>query len=136
MDKQNTKECGKIVQKESNKEVDILVKCVYNAIHTLTKQEQLMKNLAQYIEQKNAWARIFNNVTYDVNNLSERDCQNLYDSLDNDLSPENLTCDGERSGLQVRQFVRFYNAAAKELVTIIRANNYTIPYSDFRELNY
>jgi hypothetical protein len=48
-----------------------------------------MKNLAQYIEQKNAWARIFNNVTYDVNNLSERDCQNLYDSLDNDLSPEN-----------------------------------------------
>ena len=95
-----------------------------------------MKNLAQYIEQKNAWARIFNNVTYDVNNLSERDCQNLYDSLDADLSPENLTCDGERSGLQVRQYARFYNAAAKELVTIIRANNYTIPYSDFRELNY
>ena len=95
-----------------------------------------MKNLAQYIEQKNAWARIFNNVTYDVNNLSERDCYHLYDSLDADLSPENLTCDGERSGGQVRQFARFYNAAAKELVAIISANNYTIPYSDFRELRY
>ena len=95
-----------------------------------------MKNLAQYIGQKNAWACILGNPTYDVNNLSERDCQNLYDSLDNDLSPENLTCDGERSGTQVKQFARFYNAAAKELVAIIRANNYTIPYSDFRELNF
>ena len=94
-----------------------------------------MKNLAQYIEQKNTWAIFFKSPIYDVKNLSERDCQNLYDSLDNDLSPENLTCDGERSGGQVKQFARFYNAAAKELVTIIRANNYTIPYSDFRELN-
>jgi len=109
---------------------------LYNLTHTLTTQEQQMKNLAQYIERKNAWARIFNNPVYDVNNLSERDCQNLYDSLDNDLSPENLACDGERSGAQVRQFARFYNAAAKELVKIIRANDYTIPYSDFRELRY
>jgi hypothetical protein len=95
-----------------------------------------MKNLAQYIEQKNAWASIFNNPTYDVNNLSESDCQNLFNSLDNNLSPENLTCDGERSGAQVKQYARFYNAAAKELVTIIRANGYTIPESDFRELNF
>ena len=95
-----------------------------------------MKNLAQYIEQKNAWARIFNNVTYDVNNLSERDCYHLYDSLDADLSPESLTCDGERSGANIRGRARLLNSAAKELVTIIRANNYTIPYSDFRELNF
>ena len=93
-----------------------------------------MKNLAQYIERKNAWAKIFNNPTYDVNNLSERDCYQLYDSLDADLSPENLACDGERSGGQVRQYARFYKAAGKELAKIIRANDYYIPYSDFREL--
>ena len=94
-----------------------------------------MKNLAQYIEQKNTWAIFFKSPTYDVKNLSERDCQNLYDSLDNDLSPENLTCDGELSGANIRGRARLLNSAAKELVTIIRANNYTIPYSDFRELN-
>jgi hypothetical protein len=95
-----------------------------------------MKNLALYIDQKNAWASIFGNPTFDINNLSERDCQNLYDSLDNDLSPENLTCDGEMSGANIRGRARLLNSAAKELVTIIRANNYTIPYSDFRELKF
>ena len=93
-----------------------------------------MTALQAYINQKNKWNAIFRGEQFELETAKGR--QRVADSLDADLSPENLACDGERSGAQVRQFARFYNAAAKELVKIIRANDYTIPYADFKELRY
>ena len=52
-----------------------------------------MKDLKQYVENKNRWNLIFNNPCYDLESAADR--QRIADALDADLSPENLTCDGE-----------------------------------------
>jgi hypothetical protein len=38
--------------------------------------------------------------------------------LESDLSPENLTCDGEVRGSALQQKARFLNRAAEELLSI------------------
>jgi hypothetical protein len=43
------------------------------------------------------------------------DRQRIADSIDSELSPENLTCDGELSRSQVQTRYRALTAAAKEL---------------------
>ena len=52
-----------------------------------------MKELKEYVNQKNSWNAIFNKKGLSLQ-LSE-DRQRIASMLDSDLSPENLTCDGE-----------------------------------------
>jgi hypothetical protein len=52
-----------------------------------------MKELKEYVNQKNSWNAIFNKKGLSLQ-LSE-DRQRIADMIDSDLSPENLTCDGE-----------------------------------------
>lgn len=75
-----------------------------------------MKELKQYVENKNRWNLIFNKRCYDLAIANDR--QAIANSLDADLSPENLTCDGELSRSQVIQRKRFYDKAAKQLLTL------------------
>ena len=72
-----------------------------------------MKALQAYIDQKNRWNAIFNGAQYEIKTSQGR--QRVADSLDSDLSPENLTCDGELSRSQVQARYRQLTAAAKEL---------------------
>jgi hypothetical protein len=72
-----------------------------------------MKALQAYIDQKNRWNAIFNGAQYEINTSQGR--QRVADSLDSDLSPENLTCDGELPRSQVQARYRQLTAAAKEL---------------------
>jgi len=72
-----------------------------------------MKDLKQYVENKNRWNLIFNNPCYDLESAADR--QRIADALDADLSPENLTCDGELSRAQVISRKKFLDAAAKQL---------------------
>ena len=58
-----------------------------------------MKELKAYVENKNRWNLIFSNRCYDLAVAADR--QRIADALDADLSPENLTCDGEMSRAQV-----------------------------------
>ncbi len=51
-----------------------------------------MKALTAYISQKNAWNAIFGGYQYEINTAQGR--QKIAQSLECDLSPENLTCDG------------------------------------------
>lgn len=73
-------------------------------------------NLEQYVEQKNAYAKIFGRAPLSL--LNSKDRQKIADSLDADLSPENLTCDGEVRGQALQQKARFLNRCAAELVSI------------------
>ena len=67
-------------------------------------------SLEQYVEQANSWNKIFGKGPYDLNNAKDR--QDLANQIDSELSPENLTCDGELSGAQVRvQYQRLAQAA-------------------------
>ncbi len=61
-----------------------------------------ISTLQQYVDQKNQWAAIFGQKQLSLLNAADR--QAIADSLDANLSPENLTCDGElpRSEVQAK----------------------------------
>ena len=64
-----------------------------------------MQNLKAYVESRNAWAKIFNGAQLSLQSAADR--QKIADMIDSDLSPENLSCDGELPASQVR--ARFNN---------------------------
>jgi hypothetical protein len=72
-----------------------------------------MKALQAYVDQKNQWAAIFKGKQMEWQTPQGR--QRIADALDCDLSPENLTCDGELGWAQVRAKAQKLNKAAKEL---------------------
>jgi hypothetical protein len=72
-----------------------------------------MKHLQQYVDQKNAWETIFGHPGLDINNPSDR--VRIANAIDCDLSPENLSCDGELSIGQVRARYQTLTKAADEL---------------------
>lgn len=70
-------------------------------------------NIEQYVENKNRWRLIFSGKSLSLLNAQDR--QAIADSIDADLSPENLTCDGELRGSAVRDKARYLNRCAEEL---------------------
>ena len=72
-----------------------------------------MNGLTQYLADKNQMNRIFKQAEITLNTPAER--QKVADMIDNDLSPENLCCDGEISRAQVRVRYAHFTKAAKEL---------------------
>jgi len=72
--------------------------------------------IEQYVEQKNKWRAIFNQKPLSL--LNKQDRQAIANSIDSELSPENLTCDGELRGAQVRDKFRYLTRAAEELISI------------------
>ena len=75
-----------------------------------------ISNLEQYVENKNRWRLIFTQKPLSLLNAQDR--QKIADSLDSDLSPENLTCDGEVRGAQLQAKYRYLTRAAAELKSI------------------
>jgi ribosomal protein L15 len=75
-----------------------------------------MKELKAYVEQKNRWNAIFKGKQYEIQTAQGR--QAVADSLDSDLSPENLTCDGELPRSQVQAKYRQLTKAAEQLITL------------------
>ncbi len=72
--------------------------------------------LEQYVEQKNSWGKLFGNKPLSLLNAADR--QKIADSIDADLSPENLTCDGELPRSQVQARYRMLTRCAEELRSI------------------
>ena len=72
-----------------------------------------MKALQAYIDQRNKWNAIFKGPQYEIKTAQGR--QRVAQSIDADLSPENLTCDGELSRAQVQKRYKELTAAAQEL---------------------
>jgi hypothetical protein len=70
-----------------------------------------MKNLKAYVDQKNRWDMIFGRAELKIG----RDNQKIAESIDSDLSPENLTCDGEAPIGGIRRRYQQLTAAAREL---------------------
>lgn len=75
-----------------------------------------ISTLEQYVEQKNRWGSIFGSKPLSLLNKADR--QKIADSIDADLSPENLTCDGELRGSQVQAKYRMLTRCAEELLSI------------------
>ena len=71
-----------------------------------------MKALEQYVERKNSWGKVFGSKPLSLSNAKDR--QAIASSIDSDLSPENLSCDGElsRSAVNAR-YSQLTRAAAQ-----------------------
>ena len=72
-----------------------------------------MKELQAYIEQKNKWNAIFKGEQFELKTAQGR--QRVAQSLDADLSPENLTCDGELPRAEVARRHKMLTACALQL---------------------
>jgi len=75
-----------------------------------------ISTLEAYVAQKNQWTRIFKGKELSLLNANDR--QRIADMIDSDMSPENLTCDGELPRDVVRDKVRRLTRCAEELLSI------------------
>jgi len=72
-----------------------------------------MKNLNNYINQQLLWGGFYGRqVTFP---LSQKSVDLIASTLDRDLSPENLHCDGEISHAEAERKYQFYGRVIKEL---------------------
>lgn len=74
-----------------------------------------MKHLSQFVEMQNRMSRVFNQPQIDVRAIDEKVAEDLFQKLDSNLSPEHLTCDGERPLSEQRRFYKLYTGAIKDL---------------------
>jgi hypothetical protein len=72
-----------------------------------------MKDLKNFVERQNQFAKIFGKKPLDLSSAADR--QKIADSIDSQLSPENLTCDGELSRSQVQARYRELTRCADQL---------------------
>jgi len=73
-----------------------------------------MKALQDYVAEKNRWNKIFGMTQpYDLNEASDR--KQIAQMIDSELSPENLTCDGELSRSQVQARYNRLTSVADQL---------------------
>ena len=72
-----------------------------------------MTAVEKFVAQKNHWNSFFKGTQYSLNTKADR--QALASMIDNALSPENLTCDGELTRSQVQGRYKELMTAAKQL---------------------
>ena len=72
-----------------------------------------ISTIEQYVADKNRWNAIFKGEQFELETAKGR--QRVADSLDADLSPENLTCDGELPRAEVKRRWNALASAARDL---------------------
>ena len=70
--------------------------------------------LQEYVDRKNKFAAVFNGKALVIG----QDNQAIADSIDMELSPENLSCDGELPRAEVDRRYRFLTRAARQLLAL------------------
>lgn len=85
-----------------------------------------MRNLKKYIEQRNVWRGWQKKPPLDVKTLSIKDMNELFNAIDNALSPENLCCDGELRGAALTRKARMLNGAKAELEEHAKSRGHTL----------
>jgi hypothetical protein len=76
----------------------------------------MMTALESYVNEKNKWRAVFGKEPLSLSNA--RDRQRLAETIDCDLSPENLTCDGELRGPQLHARHKQLTTAGRQLVLL------------------
>ena len=75
-----------------------------------------MQALNEYVAQKNKWNAIFGGTPLDLNSAKDR--AEIAASIDADLSPENLSCDGELSRTATVAKYRNLSKCAEQLLKL------------------
>lgn len=74
-----------------------------------------MVHLQRYLDQKNRWARLSGRPELRIEDINQREAAELFRSLGWELSPENLTCDGELRGRALQQRAAMLKGAVRDL---------------------
>ena len=74
-----------------------------------------MKNLQHFIDNRNQWNSFFPNSKQITLPLDQKTVDDLARSLDGDLSPENLHCDGEISQREAQKKYNYYGRVIADL---------------------
>jgi len=82
--------------------------------------------LTDYVAKMNSWNAIFNTAPMQFP-LTQAQVNDLASTLDSQLSPENLHCDGEISNAEAQRKYRFLATVCKELEAYCNANNLNAP---------
>lgn len=77
-----------------------------------------MKAALKYVGDKNSMRRIFKEPELQL----IRDRKRIIQMLEGDMSPENLTCDGELRGRALNERVRFLNQVAADLKQLAKVS--------------
>jgi hypothetical protein len=72
-------------------------------------------SLKWLIEEENFYNKLFNRLALSIDSLSAIDVENLLETIEVRLSPENLYADGERRLAEAMRLKRKYERAALEL---------------------
>jgi hypothetical protein len=75
-----------------------------------------ISTLEAFVERENNWERLFKQTPLSLLNAVDR--QRIADKIDSQLSPENLSCDGELSRTQINARYRELTRCAEELLSI------------------
>lgn len=86
-----------------------------------------MQNLKHYIDNRNSWNSFFPGSTAITFPLTQAEVNSIAGSLDSDLSPENLHCDGEISRTQAQNKYNYYGKVIKELDRYCAGQGLTMP---------
>jgi hypothetical protein len=76
----------------------------------------MMKQLKEFVARENQFAKIFGKKPLDLNSAADR--QKIADKIDMQLSPENLSCDGELSRAETNRRYRNLNRCAEQLLQL------------------
>lgn len=77
-------------------------------------------SLKAYLDTKNRFGSLFNQPALGYPK-TVAECRKIRNMIEGDLSPENLTCDGELPSHRVRERSRTLNAALAELSKVERS---------------
>ena len=75
-----------------------------------------ISTLEAYVAQKNTWRSIWKKPELSLLNAQDR--QTIANSIDSEMSPENLTCDGELPPAVVRDKMRRLTRCAEQLLSL------------------
>ena len=76
----------------------------------------MANELKQYLDRANTLGKLFGEKEYDLNSAGDR--RRLAEKLDCDLSPENLTCDGEVRGEALKRKYTLLTRALAQLTAL------------------
>jgi len=75
-----------------------------------------ISTLEQYVKNKNKYRAVFNQKPLSL--LNKEDRQTIANYIDSEMSPENLTCDGELPRSVVQLKMRNLTRCAEELLSV------------------
>lgn len=78
------------------------------------------KHLQDFIYGLNIWAAVTKTRLYDAKKLTQGDVDELILKVESELSPENLTCDGELSGNTLKLKTAKLNGAKAQLIKLTK----------------